>query len=276
MDSERWRKIEAIFRGAASLSAHDRPRYIDEVCAGDPGLKAEVESLLQADARSGSPLDGSAMDALGTNDLISQIKNHAVSPPINKGESMSQRCEKGHFFDPTRHVSCPHCGVPGLTVEPEQTRPAAYPPPIENTRPATALTDDKTQARKVVEEGATVGVFKAKIGIEPVVGWLVCVQGPDRGRDYRIRSQRNFIGRDARMDISISSDDQISRENHAAITYDPRSNHFRLAPGDSHGITYLNNAAVDVPVVLRAYDVIELGVTKLIFVPFCGEAFEWQ
>jgi len=128
----------------------------------------------------------------------------------------------------------------------------------------------------MVEEGATVGVFRARIGIEPVVGWLVCVQGPDRGRDYRIRSQRNFIGRDARMDISISSDDQISRENHAAITYDPRGNNFRLAPGDAHGMTYLNNGVVDVPVVLRAYDVIELGATKLIFVPFCGEAFEWQ
>ena len=128
----------------------------------------------------------------------------------------------------------------------------------------------------MVEEGATVGVFKARIGIEPVVGWLVCVGGPDRGRDYRIRSQRNFIGRDPRMDISISSDDQISRENHAAITYHPRSNSFKLAPGEAHGITYLNNESVDVPVLLKPYDSIELGATKLIFVPFCSEAFQWQ
>lgn len=270
MDSERWRKIDAIFREAAPLSLRDRQRYLDKACAGDAGLRSEVESLLQADARSRSPLDGIALDAIGTGDLVSHL-NHAASPN-NKGEGMSQRCEKGHFYDPTRHVTCPHCGVPGLTVDPGPTRPASQ-QALENTRPAG---DEKTQARKVVEEGATVGVFKARIGIEPVVGWLVCVEGPDRGRDYRIRSQRNFIGRDARMDISITSDDQISRENHAAITYDPRSNNFRLSPGESHGITYLNDGAVDVPVVLRAYDVIELGATKLIFVPFCGEAFQWQ
>jgi hypothetical protein len=185
---------------------------------------------------------------------------------------MSQRCEKGHFFDPAKHVSCPHCGVPGLSIEPNVTLPA----PGRTFGVSKPVDTDSTRAHNNSEAGATVGVFKAKLGIEPVVGWLVCVSGPDRGRDYRIRSQRNFIGRDARMDICISSDDQISRENHAALTYDPRANTFKLAPGESHGITYLNGESVDLPVNLKQFDSIELGNTKLIFIPFCGEAFQWQ
>jgi len=270
MDPERWRQIEAIFQAALPLKDQERQSYLATACGADSELRSEVESLLLADAQSVSALDHSPLEALGTGDLISHFNQDSAS--LSKGEHMSQRCDKGHFYDPTRHVSCPHCGVPGLAIDPGPTRPAAS-LSVENTRPAI---EEKTQARKQVEEGATVGVFKAKIGIEPVVGWLVCVDGPDRGRDYRIRSQRNFIGRDARMDISISGDEQISRENHAVITYDLRSNVFRLAPGESRGITYLNNNAVDVPAMLKPYDVIELGATKLIFIPFCGEAFQWQ
>jgi hypothetical protein len=32
---------------------------------------------------------------------------------------------------------------------------------------------------------------------------------------------------------------------------------------------------VDAPVVLSAFDNIELGDSKLLFVPFCGERFRW-
>ena len=30
---------------------------------------------------------------------------------------------------------------------------------------------------------------------DPVVEWLVCIDGPEKGRDYRIRSGNNYIGR---------------------------------------------------------------------------------
>src|SRR5215813_9514862 len=125
-----------------------------------------------------------------------------------------ERCPNGHFFDPAKHMSCPHCGIEGLDLGPTQAKSGS-------TIAATvAASDSKTMPAggRYADEGATVGYFKEKIGLEPVVGWLVCVEGPDRGRDYRIRSQRNFIGRDTRMDISIAGDSQISRENHAVIS----------------------------------------------------------
>lgn len=39
--------------------------------------------------------------------------------------------------------------------------------------------------RKAKEEdtGKTVGVFQKNMKIEPVVGWLICVEGPEKGRD---------------------------------------------------------------------------------------------
>jgi hypothetical protein len=124
-------------------------------------------------------------------------------------------------------------------------------------------------------EARTVGVVQQRLGIDPVVGWLVCVEGADRGRDYRIRGGRNFIGRGDQMHISIGGDTAISRERHAILSYDPRHRVFRIAPGDSTGLTYVNGDAVEVPTQLSARDVVEVGQTRLVFMPFCGAEFDW-
>ncbi|WP_242471099.1 FHA domain-containing protein [Thiocystis violacea] len=112
-------------------------------------------------------------------------------------------------------------------------------------------------------------------GVDPVVGWLVCIAGPERGRDYRLHTERNFIGRDPTMDVAITGDPTISREPQAVISYNPKRHTYRLAPGDSRGLAYLNDEEVIAPVELAPYDQIELGETKLLFVPLCGEWFVW-
>ena len=118
--------------------------------------------------------------------------------------------------------------------------------------------------------------MRESTGIDPVVGWLVSVEGPDKGRDYRIRTERNFIGRKDNNDIVIKGDDSISREKHAIISFNPRKRSFRLAPGDSRGLIYHNDEEVLTPLELHAYDVLEIGKTKLMFIPFCGEKFSWD
>ena len=45
---ERFRRVEEIFNGLQSLSLEERPVYLEDCCAGDEGLKADVESLLAA------------------------------------------------------------------------------------------------------------------------------------------------------------------------------------------------------------------------------------
>ena len=46
MNPERWRKVEEVFNAALGLPEAGRERYLDEVCAGDAELRAEVGSLL--------------------------------------------------------------------------------------------------------------------------------------------------------------------------------------------------------------------------------------
>ncbi len=138
-----------------------------------------------------------------------------------------------------------------------------------------AASPASTPAQPVASENRTIGMFRKKLGIEPVVGWLICVEGADRGRDYRIISEKNFIGRSEKMDISIAGDETISRDGHAIISYNPKKNLFRIYPGESRGIVYLNDDEVIGATELNAYDVIEIGQSKLLFIPFCGEKFQW-
>ena len=183
-----------------------------------------------------------------------------------------KRCENGHYYDANKYSACPSCGIQDLDIRATVIHPV---PPVSaaSTEGHTVRYDQSP--RPGSEPGVTVGLLRKKTGIDPVVGWLVCIQGADKGRDFRIRSERNAIGRAPNMDICISGDDSISREKHAYISYNPRRNSFLLTPGDSRGIVYLNDEEVAAPMALTAYDVVELGQTKLLFVPFCGAQFQW-
>jgi hypothetical protein len=125
-------------------------------------------------------------------------------------------------------------------------------------------------------DGKTVPLVKKSLGIDPVVGWIVCVEGADRGRDYRLHTEKNSIGRSDAMDVAIKGDDSISRENHAYIVYNPKKNMFRVHPGDGRGLVYVNGDEVVTPVELAPHDIIEIGGGKFRFIPFCGKDFDWK
>jgi len=78
------------------------------------------------------------------------------------------------------------------------------------------------------------------------------------------------------MDIQVLGDNKISRRNHGIIVFDSKKKETVLLPGDSNGIVYLNDTAVYTPMVLSPYDVIEMGDSKFVFIPFCGENFMWE
>lgn len=209
-----------------------------------------------------------------------------------------KRCNNGHLYDPAKHSVCSYCeGDSADFAQPTRPKSAAAPPTAGGAPGATQATQrvgggdtSKTSpigpspgpeseaepSKASGQPGMTIGIQQKKLGFDPVVGWLVCVNGSDQGRDYRIHSGRNFIGRDPKMDISIQGDQTISRERHAIISYDPRANSFRLSPGESHGLVYHNSEMVDMPTPLHPYDLVEVGETTLLFVPFCGEQFKWE
>lgn len=188
-----------------------------------------------------------------------------------------ERCPNGHLYDPAKHSSgCPYCGVADMDFS--KTHPKR--PPSESggeereefqTRPR-----DMPQSGSS-DPGATRAYYQPRLGSDPVVGWLVCIEGNNRGRDYRIRAENNFLGRSEKMDICIEGDDRISRENHAVITFDPRNASFKLSPGSARGMVYLGEEAVYSPVDLKPYDKILVGSTRLCFIPFCTPSgFSWD
>ncbi len=114
------------------------------------------------------------------------------------------------------------------------------------------------------------------VGFSPTVGWLVCVEGPARGTDYRIRAGYNFIGRAEHMDICVRGDRKIRREKHALLAYDQEERVFFFGPADGRSIVRVNGKMVMNPQEIRSRDVLTVGATKLMFIPLCGEGFNWD
>lgn len=273
MSSEK--SITQIFASALKLQGEQRLQYLERACGADKDLRKEVESLLEANGLSGVVDKHVAIDAIDSRGWQSAVGNWDGPPQVDAGRLQRYCDQNRHLYDPLKYPSCPYCALPGddgRTV-PLAGQPAPAPPPETKNVPLTG--GGKTGGWNEPDSGVTVGPLRQK-NIDPVVGWLVCVGGPDRGRDYRIRSLRNFVGRGTQMDICIAGDSRVSRSNHAVVTYDPRGNAFMLSPGEAHGLTYLNGEPVDRATPLRAYDLIEVGETRLLFQPLCGDRFRWE
>lgn len=173
------------------------------------------------------------------------------------------RCVNGHIYSTRKHGNtCPYCNVAGAE-SPRSSRKGA------NKRMQTISHTDDNNAK-------TMAYWNDQDGMDPVVGWLVCIEGPQKGVDFKVRTEKNFIGRSEEMHICISGDNAISRKNHAIISYNPKERNFFLIPGDGVGLVYHNNEAVYSPVELNGYDVIQMGRSKFVFIPLCGIHFEWE
>ena len=111
---------------------------------------------------------------------------------------------------------------------------------------------------------------------DPVVGWLVCVKGVHFGESFCIGTGKNSIGRNSDNRIVVWADKTVSRVKHALIVYEPKKKQFYLQPGDSSGLTYLNDEYITESKIMKAHDVVELGESKFVFIPLCGDNFSWE
>ena len=211
------------------------------------------------------------------------------------------RCGKcGRIYNPKTHDSCPYCreGAPGPTggtVPPTEKAPNGMPsggvPPTEpadrtyGSQPSGGQGGfSPTEPPYGAQPGRMGGGdFQHTIiggglnvdgGVEPVVGWLVCIDGPSRGSDYRLHAGYNYIGREE-GDVRIGGDQQISRRNHAMIAFDDVDAVYFVGPSAGRNLIKVNGKTVLNAVELDNYDVITIGTSKLIFVALCGEHFNW-
>lgn len=199
-------------------------------------------------------------------------------------------CGNGHLYDSDQYASCPYCNGGGNRIDfgvggdsaIGKTAPvgAGFGPVLQRTAGGieigATVAPQSYHNQQEEDVGKTVGVLQKNMKLEPVVGWLVCIEGTDKGKDYRICAKNNTIGRSEKMDICIKGDTTISRENHARLAYDEKHNIFHLIPAESTNNIYLNDEPIYIPAKLAAYDIIEFGETKLLFVPFCCEKFTWK
>lgn len=179
------------------------------------------------------------------------------------------------FFDDNNYQICPHCsGSFAFNVNSDFSRDAKtismdY-SDISNNN------DIKTEAyyEKVDSEEKTIGLFFQEEDYNPVTGWIVCIKGTVKGKCYEIHMNRNFLGRDKLMDISVPDDLKISRENHLSITYDNKNCRFYVK--NENGSVIVNKGTINSPVEIFENDILEFGDSKYIFIPYCTNERNWN
>jgi hypothetical protein len=199
------------------------------------------------------------------------------------------QCNAGHFYDEGRFSACPFCpalgaATVGKTVPaPGPVAAAATMPPGPDPNKTVPMRprEPEVQAAPLAGGQKTVVAYPSFTPAEtepvsPVVGWLVSLDGTTRGRDFRLHVAKNSIGREASNDVSLSGDNEVSRERHAEVIFEPNSKTFWLKPGDASGLVYLNGAVQFAAVHIKGRDVIGLGKTRLMLVPLVGEDFDWN
>lgn len=225
-----------------------------------------------------------------------------------------QKCENGHFYDADKFTVCPHCSdvggnkntvpaeaVSGMGSEYDVTTPLhgtmeyddipsskpisgigkasnfdpGFQPGGGNTVPSNSDVWQTVPAEED-DDGVTQAFFSTVAGTEPVVGWLVCVQGPAYGESFSLKTGKNFIGRQSGNDIVLDADPSVSRVKHAIIVFEPKKRMFIAQPGESSHLFYVDDEVVLSAVALKPRAVISIGDSKLIFVPFCDESIGWD
>ena len=166
------------------------------------------------------------------------------------------RCANNHFYDADKYRTCPYC---------EQ----------KIYDGSTTSLNSGNGGYKSDDTGKTIGYYD-EVLTKPVVGWLVSIEGSTRGKDFRLCSGRNYIGRGKDMDIVLEGDQMVSRNKHAIVIFDPVSQKTMCQAGESRELFYLNGNVVTDTVELRKGDILTIGKTMLKFVPFCDEFHAWN
>lgn len=184
------------------------------------------------------------------------------------------QCPNNHYYDDKRNVTCPYCEKmqsPLASLSELNEQHTSYLDPTESDLNV-QLTEGYGEF--VNEYERTIGIFMDETQNLLTVGWLVCVFGNEKGKNYTIHSGRNFAGRSQEMDIVLSDDMSIVREKHFSIVYDPKGIAFYLVAGEGH--TYINGETISAEVRIFDGDEIQVGQSKYLFVPFCKEGRVWD
>lgn len=215
------------------------------------------------------------------------------------------QCPNGHYYNAAMHSVCPECGRSaagvgvsnvgatvgvggasniGATVGVGGASNIGAAAGVGGVAPGAGYNNNTIPVTPRNENPSVDGYEPTIIGgdsfgdasaAEPVVGWLVCVEGPMKGTDYRIHAGYNYIGREV-GDIHIHGDNQISRQNHAMIAYDSGNHTYYFGPSGGRNLIKVNGKTILNAVEVKNYDVFTIGTSKMMFVGLCGPHFDWN
>ncbi len=188
----------------------------------------------------------------------------------------------GNSYNARKHASCPNCGggkkgdfqptadpyakkAGNGSFQPTGDPNVTRPPKVEDWGGGDDNHDDMNLTKPFGEKGTPDSA---------VVGWLVAVSGPCRGRDYRLHVSYNYIGREE-GDVIITGDMNISAHRDSTVVFDDESNQFYVSHVDGKNLLRLNGVPVLNTAELHNYDRITIGKSELIFLGLCGEHFSW-
>ena len=140
---------------------------------------------------------------------------------------MSKFCANGHQMEDSWDL-CPYCQKTGYVADPSKlgkTKADSAPP-----MPAAA----PTAAAAVIPARKT--VVLADLQKAALVGWVVIMDGNDKGKDFRIRAGQNSLGSDSTCDVVVSHPTVSGK--HASLR--AQDGKFFLTDLDSTNGTYLN------------------------------------
>lgn len=203
------------------------------------------------------------------------------------------QCPNGHFYNNDIFDSCPNCDAASMAFNSRDDHTVAL--SFESSNFGTVGARDSKLTEPVSEnlfssdgsgfsgsdsEGHTIALFNVEeYSVSPVVGWLVVIDGPDKGKDFRLVSGRNMIGRsDTANKYQINlTDKKISRVDAvASIAYDEKHNNFIFGAASSGNLLpYVDGQPCMNQLPIDAYSRLELGDTTMLFVPFCCDKFRW-
>lgn len=196
---------------------------------------------------------------------------------------------------------CAQCGA--RRPEPQTAEPAAASEPAEepkeapvpDTKPETAepersLTEQINEAKFIgtaeeaqsradsrADEGVTQVIFD-EIDDDLAIAWLAVVNTSSRGKIFTLSRPKNTVGRsdpEHPVDIDLRNDRGVSRGAQAMIIYDPLNKKFFLQSTGGKTFVYVNKQMLLDHTELKAYDIIKVGETDLVFVPLCSPQFSW-
>ena len=191
---------------------------------------------------------------------------------------MIVRCIAGkHFYDNKKYETCPICSRTNsedemLTYRYDDKR-------IEKTKDVylTEKTEPDFQQIYIdnVDQNLTKRFYSEEKQNNFITGWLVCIAGPEKGRDYRIYHGINKVGRGYDMDINIEDDQSLSRTTYCRLVYDIRSNKYYIVPVNG-ALVYLNGDSLTKPEEIYSGDMLKLGNSEFDFIAFCREGRTWN